>query len=186
MATRKKTAKPANTNGSPDPETELRTAAGYGSNNPKLNDLAGNLEESAGELLTTNQGLRDQRQSELTESRRPRSDPAGRFHPPRKNHALRPRTNSRAGGSCPRRGGPRLLSGLSVDGRIHKGRLSPGPVSANSGVRSFLHRGGLAWVDGPGPRRARLRRQVLHAGRQLRPGRQQHSGFLHSGCDQVS
>ncbi len=58
MATRKKTAKPANNNGSPDPETELRTAAGYGSNNQKLDDLAGNLEESAGELLTTNQGVR--------------------------------------------------------------------------------------------------------------------------------
>jgi len=39
MATRKRTAKPANNNGSPDPETELRTAAGYGSNNPKLDDL---------------------------------------------------------------------------------------------------------------------------------------------------
>jgi catalase len=59
MATRKKTAKPAaNNNGSPDPETELRTAAGYGSNNQKLNDLEGNKEESAGELLTTNHGTR--------------------------------------------------------------------------------------------------------------------------------
>jgi len=58
MATRKKTAKPASNNGSPDPETELRTAAGYGSNNPKLDDLAGNQEESAGELLTTNHGVR--------------------------------------------------------------------------------------------------------------------------------
>jgi catalase len=58
MATRKKTAKSTNNNGSPDPETELRTAAGYGSNNQKLNDLADNLEESAGELLTTNQGIR--------------------------------------------------------------------------------------------------------------------------------
>ena len=58
MATRKKPAKPTNNNGSPDPETELRTAAGYGSNNQKLNDLAGNQEESAGELLTTNQGIR--------------------------------------------------------------------------------------------------------------------------------
>src|SRR5690349_20397239 len=59
MATRKKTAKKSNNNnGSPDPATELRTAAGYGSNNQKLNDLAGNLEESAGELLTTNQGTR--------------------------------------------------------------------------------------------------------------------------------
>jgi catalase len=58
MATRKKTVKPANNNGSPDPETELRTAAGYGSNNQKLDDLAGNLEESAGELLTTNHGVR--------------------------------------------------------------------------------------------------------------------------------
>ena len=57
MATRKKTAKPASNNGTPDPESELRSSAGYGSNNSKLNDLAGNLEESAGELLTTNQGV---------------------------------------------------------------------------------------------------------------------------------
>ncbi len=35
-------------------------------------------------------------------------------------------------------------------------------------------------------RRARLRRQVLHRGGQLRSGRQQHPGVLHPGRDQVS
>ena len=34
-------------------------------------------------------------------------------------------------------------------------------------------------------RRARLRGQVLHRRRQLRPGRQQHAGLLHPGRDQV-
>ncbi|HET6979896.1 MAG TPA: catalase [Pyrinomonadaceae bacterium] len=56
MAMRKKAAKPAHKNEAPDRETELRTAAD--SNDPKLNDLAGNQEESGGEFLTTNHGVR--------------------------------------------------------------------------------------------------------------------------------
>ena len=35
-------------------------------------------------------------------------------------------------------------------------------------------------------RRSRIRGQVLHVRRELRPGRQQHPGLLHPGCDQVS
>src|SRR6188508_993760 len=38
--------------------TELPAHAGYGANDPKLDDLARNAEDSAGEYLTTNQGVR--------------------------------------------------------------------------------------------------------------------------------
>lgn len=39
-------------------ETNVRPSAGYGSTNAKLDDLAPNMEDSAGEFLTTNQGIR--------------------------------------------------------------------------------------------------------------------------------
>src|SRR3954468_23712978 len=39
-------------------ETELPIAGGYGSDNAKLDDLTGNIEDSAGEYLTTDQGVR--------------------------------------------------------------------------------------------------------------------------------
>src|SRR5919205_69912 len=41
-----------------DQETDLQTSAGYGSTNDKLDDLAKDIEDSAGEYLTTNQGAR--------------------------------------------------------------------------------------------------------------------------------
>jgi catalase len=41
-----------------DPETDLRSGDGYGANNMKLDDLTPNVEDSAGEFLTTNQGVR--------------------------------------------------------------------------------------------------------------------------------
>ncbi|MEK6336272.1 MAG: catalase HPII [Acidobacteriota bacterium] len=37
---------------------DLRANAGYGSDDPKLDDLSKNMEDSAGEYLTTNQGVR--------------------------------------------------------------------------------------------------------------------------------
>src|ERR1044072_9367081 len=43
---------------SASPETDLPAGAGYGTNNDKLDDLAKNTEDSAGEFLTTNQGTR--------------------------------------------------------------------------------------------------------------------------------
>jgi catalase len=38
--------------------SELQRSAGYGANDAKLDDLAKNTEDSAGEYLTTNQGVR--------------------------------------------------------------------------------------------------------------------------------
>ena len=112
-------------------------------------------------------------------------DPAGRLHPAREDHALRPRAHSRARGACARRGGARLLRGLQVDVAVHLRRLPAGPGGQDAGVRALLHRGRLARLGRHGARRARLRRQVLHARGQLRPGGQQHPGVLHPGRDQV-
>lgn len=48
-----------NANAKREPDVpELPQNGGYGEQNPKLDDLAKNLEESAGEFLTTNQGVR--------------------------------------------------------------------------------------------------------------------------------
>ena len=77
--------------------------------------------------------------------------------------------------------------------RVHAGdsRIHPGvPVcrgrQADTGLRPVLDRARRARFDRHGPRRAWLRREVLHRRRQLGPGRQQHSGVLHPGRDEVS
>jgi catalase len=53
-AAKKKSAKPTRKS----PETDLPIAHGYGSDNAKLDELAINVEDSAGEYLTTDQGVR--------------------------------------------------------------------------------------------------------------------------------
>ena len=137
-------------------------------------------------LLTTNQGVAHPRQPQLAQGGRARADAAGRLHPAREDHPLRPRAHSRAGGACARRGRARLLRADQVAGRIHAGRLPAGGGHAHAGVRALLHRGGLARLVRHGARRARLRGQVLHARGQLRPGGQQHPGVLRPGRDEVS
>ena len=67
----------------------------------------------------------------------------------------------------------------------HPGRPVLRGRAAHPGVRPVLHRGREQGLQRPGPRRARLRDQVLHQGRQLGPGRQQHPGLLHPGRHQV-
>ena len=56
----------------------------------------------------------------------------------------------------------------------------------HAGVHALLHRRRRRRIGRYAARRARLRGQVLHQRRQLGPGRQQHPGVLHPGCDQVS
>ena len=167
MATRKKTAKPASNNGTPDPETELRTAAGYGSNNPKLNDLAGNLEESAGELLTTNHGTRvnDNQNSLKAGDRGPTlmEDFILREKITHFDHERIPERVVHARGS----GAHGYFQVYQSMAEYFEGKFSPGPDSAHAGVRAFLDRGRLARFHGLGARRARLRGEVLHPGRQL-------------------
>ena len=79
----------------------------------------------------------------------------------------------------------RLLRDLRVAERPHSRRPVPAQGREDRGVRAVLDRGRQQGLGGSRPRRARLRGQVLHQGRQLGPGRQQHPGVLHPGRDQV-
>ena len=56
----------------------------------------------------------------------------------------------------------------------------------DAGLRALLDRRRQQGLVRPRARRARLRRQALHQGRQLGSRRQQHPGLLHPGRDQVS
>ena len=71
------------------------------------------------------------------------------------------------------------LDALHARVAVRRGR------QADAGVRAFLHRARRARLHRHGPRRPRLRGEVLHRRRQLGPGRQQHPGVLHPGRDEV-
>jgi catalase len=59
MSKRKSEVKPSTTKReSADRQPRGRSGSGYGSNNSKLDDLAKNMEDAAGEFLTTNHGVR--------------------------------------------------------------------------------------------------------------------------------
>ena len=74
-----------------------------------------------------------------------------------------------------------------LHGRVEaqQGGVPAGPEQAHQGVRPLLDRGRRRRIGRHAARRARLRGEVLHRGRQLRPGRQQHPGVLHPGRDEV-
>ena len=63
--------------------------------------------------------------------------------------------------------------------------LKVGPLGEDACLRAVLHRGRLAGIGGYGPRRARIRDEVLRRRGEFRSGRQQHPGLLHSRRDQV-
>ena len=65
------------------------------------------------------------------------------------------------------------------------GEGADGPVARDARLRALLHRRRLARLGRHRPRRARLRRQDVHARRQLGPRRQQHPRLLHPGRHQV-
>ena len=154
--------------------------------NPKAADLAMHREDSAGQVLTTNQGMPRQRQPEHAEGGRARAVAARGLPPPREDHPLRPRAHPRA-----RRARARLRARTASSrstrslARYTQAALPAGPVGAHAGLRALLDGRRLARLDRHGARRARLRDQVLHGGGQLRPRRQQHAGLLHPGRDQV-
>ena len=104
---------------------------------------------------------------------------------PREDHPLRPRADPGARRARARRGRPRLLPGLREPGALHAARFLQDPSRAHARLRALLDGRRLARLDRPGARRARLRREVLHGGRHLRPRREQHARLLHPGRDQV-
>jgi hypothetical protein len=148
-------------------------------------ETAGSLHAGAGEPAHHQPGRGAARQPQFAQGGPARPQPAGRLHPAGEDHPLRPRAHPRARGACARRRRPRLLRADAAAGGIHQGRFPAGGRQPHAGVRALLHRGRLARLGRHGARRARLRRQVLHPRRQLRPGGQQHPGVLHPGRDEV-
>ena len=130
-------------------------------------------------------GRAGRRQPELAQGRAARADAARGLHPPREDHALRPRAHSRAHRPRARLGGARLFRVLQAARGVHPRLAVRRSRQADAGVRPLLDRARRARLDRHGARRARLRRQVLHRRRQLGPGRQQHPGVLHPGRDEV-
>ena len=88
--------------------------------------------------------------------------------------------------ACARLRRARLLPADEIAVAADQGGVPAGPEEEDRGVRALLDRRGRRRLRRHAARRARLRGQVLHRGRQLRSRRQQHPGVLHSGRDQVS
>ncbi len=119
----------------------------------------------AGQVLTTNQGTRGQRQPEHAEGGRARSVAPRGLPLPREDHPLRPRADPRARRACARHRRARLLPGLRRSlARYTKARVPAGSVGAHAGLRALLDGRRLARLDRHGARRPRLRGQVLHGG----------------------
>ena len=140
---------------------------------------------SAGAMLTTNQGvpIADNQNSLKAGLRGPHL--ARRLRLARENHAFRSRADSGADRARARVGGARLLRSVPVafgsdDGHtVHRSRKN------HAGVRALLHGCRRTRVRRHRARRARLRGQVLHRPRQLGPRRQQHSGVFHPRRDEI-
>ena len=124
--------------------------------------------------------------SELAQDRPARPDAARRFPFPREDLPFRPRAHSGAGGARPRLRRARLLRELQAAVEIHPRRPVSARRRAHAGLCAVLDGRGQQGLVRSGARRARVRRQALHPGRQLGHRRQQHPGVLHPGRDQVS
>ena len=116
-------------------------------------------------VLTTQQGtpVADDQNSLKAGARGPDASRGPAF--PREDLPFRPRAHSRAGGACPRLRRARLLRDLRVALRHHHGRHLPARRGEDRGLRAVLDGRRQQGLGRPGPRRARLRRQVLHARR---------------------
>ena len=115
------------------------------------------------------------RQPELAAARATRTDVAGGLHPPREDHALRPRAHTRAHRACTRQRRAWLLRAHRVAREVHHREDPDRDGKAHARVLPLLHRGGWRRLGGYPARRARLRRQVLHERGPLGPGGQQHT-----------
>ena len=171
--------------------TETNASEKVGKGNPQVsfNPDNGPLDrvrvDSGGRALTTNRRP-GRGQPELAQGRPARPDAARRFHPAREDHALRSRAHSRAHRARARLGRARLFRVLRAADRSHARVDLRRSGQAHAGVRALFDRRRRARLDRHRARRARLRGQVLHRRRQLGPRRQQHSGVLHPGRDEVS
>ena len=141
--------------------------------------------DSSNQQLTTNLGVpvADNQHSLKAGLRGP--DAARGLHPPREDHALRSRAYSRTDRARARFGGARLFRVLRAAGTLYARLALRRSRQGDARVRPLLDRPRRTRLDRHGPRRARLRREVLYRRGQLGSGRQQHAGLLHPGCDEV-
>ena len=142
--------------------------------------------DSSGAGADDQPGRADRRQPELAEGGPARADAARGLHPPREDHALRPRAHSRSA-SCTRAAPARTATSSATSRSPSYTRAS---LFAEAGKRTpvFVRFSTVAGERGSTDtraRRARLRGQVLHRRGQLGPRRQQHPGVLHPGRDEV-
>ena len=167
-------------------------------------DAAGDDVESAALIDLTGGGWRDppdggrgaapshdaaghprRRRPEHAASRGARAVAARGLPLPGEDLPLRPRTDPGTGRPRPRVRSPGVLRAVRVAGRAHPCRPVPAPRRTDARVRPVLDRRRQQGFVRSGPGRARLRGEVLHAGGQLGPRRQQHPRLLHPGRDQV-
>ena len=149
----------------------------------------GETHQNAGgpdQWLTTNQGtpISDNQNSLKSGERGPRllEDFVLREKITHFDHERIPERIVHARGS----GGARLFPADEIDSPSSPRRRSCRTRRRRPGVRALLHRRRRRRLGRHAARRARLRREVLHRGRQLGSGRQQHPGVLHPGRHQVS
>ena len=130
------------------------------------------------------------RQPEPADRGRPWPGDPGELPVPREDQPLRPRADPRAGRARPRRDRLRRLRGRRhrrrrADREVHPRQALPGEGQEDRRRPALLHRRRRPRLLGDGPRPPRLRREVLHRGRQLGPRRQQPGRLLHPRRDQV-
>ena len=94
-------------------------------------------------------------------------------------------SGSPSGSSTPAASAPTASSSPTSRWPTSRGPTCSSARRAHAGVRALLDGRRQQGLVRPRPRRARLRREVLHAGGQLGSRRQQHPGVLHPGRDQV-
>ena len=144
------------------------------------------LEESAGEFLTTDQGVRinDNQNSLKAGDRGPTllEDFILREKITHFDHERIPERVVHARGSAAH-GYFQVYESMA---QYTKADVSSRSFSQDACLCAFLNSCRFSRLDRSRARCAGFRSQVLHAGREFRSRRQQHSGLLYSGRDQVS
>ena len=131
-------------------------------------------------------GRAGRRRPELAASRRARADRCSRTSISARRSSTST-TSAFPSASCM----PAATARTATSRTTSRSPTSPAPICSSgrredAGLRPLLDRRRQQGLGRPGARRARLRGQALHQGRQLGPRRQQHPGVLHPGRDQVS
>ena len=134
---------------------------------------------------TTGAGAPAESDQELSQRRQRRSAALARRSSRRDACALQSRARPGAQPACQRLRGFRRAQDDGGRQPLHEGR-AVSKRSRDEDARALLHGRGRARLAGHVARRARIRAEVLHDGRQLRPRRQQHTGVLPARPDEVS